>query len=200
MQHLNDFSCDRFDLYEKLVKKNFTFLVKEYGFSITQVRKSNDSSISIEYATSDVFVRFNYGAPSFELDFYIGRVNIDLVGFNSSDLVATFSKSSLSEYKLFAANTQNNLLSCLPRLAAIFKELGMQLLRGEQSYFEKVDLEKQKRCRLWGDEQELKQKKRAAQAAWNNKDYRSYIEVCEPIANVLSPAELKKLDYARSHY
>lgn len=199
MQSVDDFSKNRFDMYENLTKKHFAFLVEDHGFSISKIHKVADQSIFIEYKSDKVFVRLHYGVPDFELDFFVGRIDIDSVGFNSSDLIAVYDAINSSNYRVYAANSYNNLLTCLPKLADVLKSIHPECLEGKTSFYENMRLDKQKRVSHWGDEQELKQSKRAAKAAWDDKDYPKFIEIFEPIASSLSPSELKKLEYARNH-
>jgi len=202
MENLIDFPEDRFIVYEKLVKSNFAFLIEDNGFKLSDIERGN-SYVALKYLSERVFVNLYYGSPSFELDFYIGRVGIedkvDKAGFTSDDLLCLSDDTRWSDYKLYSAHSYENLRKCLPKLAELLKVCGASCLRDESSSYEKVLFEKKRKNNQWCNEQELKQAKKAAFEAWKNKDYTKFIKVFEPVVNSLSPSERKKLEYAHKH-
>jgi len=202
MENLTDFSEDRFIIYEKLVKSHFAFLIEDYGFKLSDIERGNNY-IGLKYLSEIVFVNLYYGSPSFELDFYIGRVGtedkVDKDGFTSGDLLFFCDDTRWSDYRLYSAHSYENLRNCLPKLADLLKVCGAYCLRGESSCYEKILFEKKRKINQWCNEQELKQAKKAASEAWENKDYTKFIEAFEPVVKSLSPSDSKKLEYARKH-
>lgn len=76
---------------------------------------------------------------------------------------------------------------------------GHSCLKGDSSPYEKMLFEKKRKINQWRNEQELRQEKKFASAAWKDKDYSRFIEALETIINALSPSDKKKLEYARRH-
>ena len=201
MDNRAGFPEDRFSVYEKLVQSNFQFLVEDYGFELSEIEQRGSGYIALKYLSEEVFVSFYYGSPGFELDFSIGRVGIedksDNEGFTSNDLIFLSDDARWLDYKLYSAHSYENLVKCLPKLAALLKICGANCLKGDPSSYDKILFEKKRSVNQWGKEQELMQAKKEASEAWKNKDYNKLIEVFEPVANELSASEKKKLDYAR---
>lgn len=200
MKNLTDFPEDRFIVYEKLARSNFAFLIENYEFKLSDIERGNNY-IALKYLSEGVFVNFYYGSPSFELDFYIGRVGIedklDKEGFTSGDLLFFSDDARWSNYKLYSAHSYKNLCKCLPKLAQLLKICGADCLTGESAAYEKMLFEKKNKTNQWCNQQEFKQIKKAASEAWKNKDYVKFIELLEPVVNTLSLSEKKKLEYSR---
>lgn len=203
MENQTSFPEDRFVVYEKLAKSNLVFLTEKYGFRLSNIEKIDGRYIVLKYLSERVFVNFYYGSPSFELDFSIGRIGIedkpDNDGFTSGDLVFLCDDAKWADYKLYSAHSYENLCKCLPKLAKLLESCGASCLGGDSLPYEKMLFEKKRKINQWCDEQELKQAKKAASVAWENKDYSKFVEVFEPVVNALSPSEKKKLEYARKH-
>lgn len=203
MEHQTDFPEDRFVVYEKIAKANFAFLTEKYEFRLSNIEKIDGRYIVLQYLSKKVFVNFYYGSPSFELDFSIGRIGIedkpDNDGFTSGDMVFLSDDAKWVGYKLYSAYTYENLCRCLPKLAELIKSCGVSCLKGDALSYERMLFEKKRKVNQWCNEQELKQARKAASVAWKNKDYFQFIEIFEPVVNVLSPSEKKKLEYARRH-
>jgi len=198
-----DFAEDRFTIYENLVKNSFSFLEEDYGFKLSEIKRENKSHIVLVFLSENIFVNLYYGAPDFELDFYIGRIGIedekDKGEINSNDLISFSAAPESLDYKLYSAHSYENLHKCLPKLAELLRAYGADFLRGKSSIYEKVLFNKKKKISRWYKEQDLKQAKKAASAAWGKKDYKEFIDICEIFSHTLSPSDEKKLDYARKH-
>jgi hypothetical protein len=203
MENQAGFLEDRFVVYEKLVKINFAFLTEDYGLRLSNIEKADGRYITLNYLSERVFFNLYYGPPSFELDFNIGRVGIedkpDNEGFTSGDLICFSDDKRWAGYKLYSAHSYENLHKSLPKLAELLKVCGASCLKGDALPYEKVLFEKKRKINQWCNEQELKQAKKAASVAWENKDYTKFIEIFEPVINSLSPSEKKKLEYAHKH-
>jgi len=198
-----DFPEDRFVVYEKLVKSNFSFLIENYGFKLSNIERSGDSCIALKYLSERLFFNLHYGSPGFELDFFIGRIGFEdkpnKDGFTSGDLLFLSDDVRWKNYKLYSAHSYENLCKCLPKLAELLKSYGVGCLKGDAPTYEKILFEKKRKINQWCNDQELKQAKKAASVAWENKDYSKFIEAFEPVVNALSSSEKKKLEYARKH-
>lgn len=203
MENKIKFPEDRFVIYQKIAKINFSFLTEKYGFKLSNIEKVDGRYIALKYLSERVFVNLNYSAPSFELDFNVGRVGIEDKSKNqaitSSDLVLFCDNEKWIDYKLYSAHSYENLYKCLPKLAEILKSCGERCLEGDSPTYDKMLFEKKTMVNKWCKEEELKQARKAASMAWKDKDYSKVIEIFEPIINDLSLLEKKKLEYARKH-
>ena len=203
MKKKTSFPEDRFVVFEKLAKVNFAFLTEKYGFRLSNINKIDNRYIVLQYISERVFVNFYYASPSFELDFSIGRIDIedkpDNDGFTSGDLVFLCKDTEWADYKLYSAQSYENLCKCLPKLAKLLESCGGSCLEGDAPSYEKMLFEKKRKINQWCNEQELKQAKKAASVAWENKDYYKFTEILEPVIDALSTSEKRKLEYARKH-
>jgi hypothetical protein len=203
MEKSKDFLQDRFAVFEKIARKQFSFLEKDYGFKLLPIERSSDSYIGLRYVSDRVFVNLYYGLPSYELDFYFGRLGIedqpDTHSFTSGDLLYLGGCEKWSGYSIYSAHSYDNLRKCLPKLASLLCECGKACLQGENAAYEQMTFERKKDYNQWIKNQELMQARQAAADAWEKRDYAKMVKLFEPIANELTPSECKKLEYSRKH-
>lgn len=200
---MGNFPEDRLIVYKKLVENNFSFLVEDYGFKLSDIEKKGNEHIVIKYVSRKVFINFYYGPPGFELDFYIGRLGVedqlDRHSFTSGDLLYLGSYEKWTDYKVYSGCSYDNLRTCLPKLAGLLKECGDDCLKGKFFVYEKILFEQTKDLNRWYKNQELAQAKKVAHEAWSNKDYAEFVKLLEPFTSRLTLSENKKLEYARKH-
>ena len=190
-----NFPENRFEIFETLIKVNFLFLIELYNFKLTKVKKQESHCISARYQSEDVFVEIYYGAPSFELDFIFGREDIEN-HFTSQDLTL-LSDDDWSNYKLYSAHSYENLTACIPRLADLLKSLGRGCLLGNDTDYQKLISKKKRKQDTWYDDLKLVQAKEVALKAWKERDFAKVVESFSSVYGLLSPSEIKKLEYAR---
>lgn len=202
MSDLVGFPENRFSIYEMMAKESFKFLTEKYGFRLAKVEKVEGKYIVLHYLSETVFLNLFYGSPSYELDFSFGRIGKSgkpkNESFSSSDL-ASVCYGEDRGYRLFSANSYENLLKCVPKLADLLKGYGGGFLEGNSQSYEKILFETKQKLNKWYNEQELKQARKDASVAWENKEYFKVINIFESIFNDLSPSEKKKLEYSRKH-
>lgn len=201
MQTKGSFLKYRFVTYEELVKMHFAFLVKDYELEFFKTQTVDDKYIVIKFFSKKVFVDFYYGAPSFQLDFCVGRLGIEdkpgKHGFTSFDLLCLENEDRYKDYKLDSAHSYDNLRKGVPKLAETLRLYGKGCLVGNTSTYEKLVFERKKRINIWSKKQELKQAKILVSEAWDSNDYEKVVKVFGPLADYLSPADMKRLEYAR---
>ena len=141
-----NFSKNRFFIYEELVRENFHFLIERYGFKIFNIKMLQGQYILIRYLSENVFVDLYYSSPGFELDFCLGRVGIDEQpegnNITSSDIVLMNEYERYARYKLYSAHSYENLAKGLPKLANLLESHGDEFLKGNFQCYEEVLLKK----------------------------------------------------------
>ena len=200
---MGNFPEDRLIVYKKLVENAFSFLVEDYGFKLSGIKRKCNEHIAIKYVSRTVFINFYYGPPGFELDFYIGRLGVEdqpsRHSFTSGDLLYLGSYGKWTDYKVYSGYSYDNLRTCLPKLAELLKECGDDCLKGKSFAYEKILLEQTKDLNRWHKNQELAQARKVAYEAWSNKNYAEFVKLLEPFISKLKLSESKKIEYARKH-
>lgn len=194
----------------------FSFLMSEYGFRCTLV-----SETEVRYESDLVIVSVLHTRPSLELGVEIGLLEDE--SHLDSALRAGQSEASIGrptgEYQFsldevaslagvrgrdqeafapFAA-TAEEVASQLPRLAAGLRHHAAHLLRGAHNDFEDLAVRRTADAQVFTRRIEVAQARSQADAAWRARDLASVIEHLSRLGDALTPAERKKLQYARAH-
>ena len=190
------FQENRFEIFEKLVRKHFSFLEKDFGFKFLSAERSDDACVVIKYISNKVFLNFFYGHPGYELDVSFGRVGIEdqpnANSFRTGDLLYLDGNKNWLDYQVYSAYSYDNLVAGLPKLASFLKECGRKVFLGDSNVYLKMLNGRQKHL----ERQDLLQIKNKATAAWDKKNYKELIKLLNPFRTYLSPLEKKRFDYS----
>lgn len=201
MREIQEKSNHRFNIYESQVRKYFRFLEKDFEFKYLDPEIIMNRYIHLRYISKKVYVDFYYGAPGYELDFSIGRLNADSLSekrhFGSSEVMFLDDTQDPEDYKIYSAFSIENIYKCIPKLAKVLKENGRDLLQGNASTFKQIKSKSEKIISKWNKEEELNQIKKLGQIAWDQRNYTKLIKLFDPIHQNLKPSEQKKLMLAK---
>lgn len=189
---------DNYAVFEETVKNNFSFLVQQYGFRLSQIEQTGYVKV-IRYESPLVYVSLIYGPPAYEPEMAFGRIGIDDVpgnrGFHPGDLVLL--RSSFG-WKWRAVNPKNPVLvEIVAGHAQILRECGSACLLGDQASFEEMKARRDNAIEDWHQEEKVNSIRNDAQVAWESKDYRAVLRLLESIETMLTDTEKKKLEYAK---
>jgi hypothetical protein len=189
---------DNYAVFEETVKNNFSFLVQQYGFRLSQIEQTGYVKV-IRYESPLVYVSLIYGPPAYEPEMAFGRIGIDDVpgnrGFHPGDLVLL--RSSFG-WKWGAVNPKNPVLvEIVAGHAQILRECGSACLLGDQASFEEMKARRDNAIEDWHQEEKVNSIRNDAQVAWESKDYRAVLRLLESIETMLTDTEKKKLEYAK---
>ncbi|MGH9874488.1 MAG: hypothetical protein ACRD9S_18695 [Pyrinomonadaceae bacterium] len=181
--------------FKEAVLSAFDFLTLEYEFRVTQTEPT-----FVRYESDRVFVNVYHGRTSYELGVKIGRLS-DLPGreYSIEDLLDALGKREESGYAYASVRTPQLIVRFVPRLSAVIKEYASSALRGDSATFEQLAAVQQTKGDALTKEWELQDARQEAETAWRQKDYAKLVQVLGSIEEDLTPAEAKKLQYAKKH-
>lgn len=176
---------------------NFSFLVKE-KFAFLEGLGFQEAGVEdtlITYRKGDTEVDIYHGRQSYEIGFGVTYRN---TRFSLGEIIRAEDPVAAERYRSFATTTQEHLIQGLGQLVVLVKRYCVQALREEQKFF----IELERRRKLWREEYALdvleRQLRPKAAEAFQQGNFATAVELYEQIASRLSPAESKKLDFARA--
>jgi hypothetical protein len=193
---------ERLSLHAQLVKQEFSFLENDFEFHQVPLPQNRMECTGSKFQSSNVFLEMIYGPPGFELDFRIGRNEIEGLGvhpsFSAGELLNLHDDVKNDTYRILMANSLENLKSGVPKLAAYLAKYGRDCLLGSDEAFEKL-LAARKNTLNSDFEKQKHQKIRAlAEEAWKNKNFPDFIKKINCLGKHSTELEKKRLEYAKS--
>lgn len=188
--------------FAETVLNAFDFLVKDFGF-----RCVNSEMTFVRYESPDVFVNVYHGRASYEIGVEIGLIKNpwgqneppftirDIVEFNKAE-----AETGYTRVVTFSANDPELVRKFVNRLAGFVKRYAAPELGGDIIAFEQLRAFGMNEAAKYQKEQKISYAKREANSAWQQKNYALVIKLYEEIRDSLSPAEAKKLEYARKRH
>ena len=201
--------------FSEAVTAAFDFLVSEHGFERTQTTET-----SVQYKSPHVFVEVYHDRPSLELGVEVARLDDSSRLDNllraaespvtigrpqgeyqfSLDEVARLVGTPLKgdSYAPFA-DDRLSVTRQVSRLAEGFKVHMLALLSGDREAFERLATKRSETAQKFTRDMVLSQLREQAERAWKKRDLLGAQRLFEEMESDLTPAERKKLDYARKH-
>jgi hypothetical protein len=179
------------------VEVAFGFLTTEYGFRHVKVEPT-----FVRYESDSVFVNIYHGRSSHELGAEVGL--LDTVqeydqGYPLSALIRLVDKDEWDRYRTFTATTPELVKTGVKKVSETFQKYAVDALRGDPTIFSKLKIQREQMTESYAREVLAGHVKPKAEDAFRNKNYKEAAELYESIRTELSPAELKKLEYAKKH-
>jgi hypothetical protein len=181
--------------FPQAVISAFVFLVKDFSFSCIRCEATY-----VRYESSAVFINVYHGRASFELNVEIGERAVSDVrehSFTIGEILYMANPQVAENYHPYQATTAESVKKFVDELARLVKEYATPALQGDRLFFQRVSEIQLQRSdnllRTW----ELNRMRKDVEAAWHQKDFKRVLELYEPLKAYLTPAELKKLEYAR---
>lgn len=202
--------------FAEAVAQAFDFLVVDHAF-----RRTLASSTAVRYDSDKVCVNVFHDRPSLELGVEIGLVNDDsrverLIQAGQSEAVigrptgeyqftldevvrlAGAGDGHSESFRPFAG-TREQVASQIPRLALGLRRHASHLLRGDFPEFAKLAARRSEAALSFTRNLELTQLRERVERAWRDGDLSSAAQLLQQLGDALTPAEHKKLEYARKH-
>lgn len=170
----------------------FRFLIDDYGFRLV----SSDSSV-VRYESESVYVHVWFESYSFELYFALGLLANPNDSYSSTDLIDFASESDMPETSCFQVTTSGGMVRLTQRLADFLVKNGESALQGNTAFYDRVAKVRKQKSNTVTRSLELADARRDADAAWRKRDHPKVVDALEKVGNDLTPAEAKKLDYAK---
>lgn len=180
-----------------LVQEQFSFLVSEYGFQCVSL--DNDY---VRFESDKVCVSVCYDSRrSYEIDVEIGQLDVLFDGkerlFNLGEILRLEGVTDKENYSFFQANESEALSNCVSRLAHLLSLYSIDLLKNNKFSFKRLSDFREKECSRYELDTKLTHVKAEVRMAWKNDDYLRVVELYQPVKEIISTAEKKKLAFAQ---
>jgi hypothetical protein len=182
--------------FTEAVMSAFKFLVEEFSFTcvrhdVTFVRFESDS----------VFVNVYHGRISFELNVEIGELMVGGVlpenPFTIGEILHLVDPEEAANYRPFQVHTLESVKKFVLELARLVKKYAIPALIGERDFFQRVSEVQAKRSNAYLKDLRLNRTRTEVETAWHQKNYPRVIELYDSMYEDLTPAEAKRLAYAK---
>jgi hypothetical protein len=190
-------SKERQDLgFPAIVISAFEFLVKDFSFSCVK----RDATY-VRYESSAAFVNIYHGRASFELNVEIGERVVDgrvpENSFTIGDILYFVNPQIAEDYRPYQVTNTESVRKFVNELAHLVKDYATPALQGDHAFLQRVsEIQLQRSDNLvrgW----ELNRVRKDVEIAWRDKDFKRVIQLFEPFEKYLTPAEVKKLEFAK---
>jgi hypothetical protein len=181
---------------QTIAAQEFAFLKSEYGFKCVK-----NSPWLVRYESDVVFINIYFDwNRSYEFGCELGR-NDNLRGslkvpFDIGEIIRSKGNSDEHIGSSFQVTSRDSLEKFAKELASSLKYYAHEFLRGSSDAFNQVADLRDKECKEYALEKELRLMRSKLGDAWHNKDYQKVIELLSPLREKLRESELKKLKYA----
>jgi hypothetical protein len=180
------------------IRSVFGFLL-ERPYSMKLV---DEDALGIRLEGRDLVLTVFLDPISYELDLLLWRPSIPAEvrhPFTITDLIRVQDPSRAAAYRLFAATTLGAIRRGLEKMAKDLQRYGGAALRGSPGFFELVDSARVKAIKEFGEAENDRGMRQAAERAWSIGDFYRVAETYGRMEDRLSAAERKRLNYARKH-
>lgn len=203
-------NSDRSQLrFEEAVLSAFAFLTApSHAF-----RCVTSESTIVRYESTDVFVTIYHGRSSYELGCEIGLLtgqgdaglgkggDEDPLeeGFTIWEIARLEGAPGIDERTFLQASTAERVERLVPQLAELVRTYAPRALRGDAAYYASLSQARTSWFENYMTDSRLKRARADVARAWQSKNYAEVVRLLEPLSDELTPAEYKKLEYARKH-
>jgi len=185
------------------VKKYFSFLADEFGFHILE---TNDYKVVWQKERFRISIYFDV-RRSYELDIRYGYYGSDapedsrFEHDNSFDLYEILQYARLTvDSCFFQASSATEFAEPLERMANLFHVICRKIDLFLPEAFDALIEIRDKNCLIYARQKEQQKLEVLGNEFWKSKNYSSLIQLYEIHAEILTPLEKKRLDYARKKH
>jgi hypothetical protein len=176
----------------------FNFLVKDFSF-----RCVRQDITFVRFESNSVFVNVYHGRVSYELNAEIGQLAIGEghpeVPFTIGEILHLVDPKEATNYHPYQVHTADSVRKFITELAELVKEYATPALLGDHEFFQRVAEVQGKRSNAYLKKLQLNRTRTEVETAWHQKNYRRVIELYDSMHEDLTPAEAKRLAYAKKN-
>ena len=195
-KELTQTNAERSNLhFPEEVQTHFNYLVVKHGFRCVIVEAT-----LVRYESDCIFVNIYHGKSSCEIGLEIGKlVPVDKIQgvYNISWLIQLDSPKKAADYQLFVATNPGLVKKGVFQLCKLFKRYAGKALLADESTFSLLSKLRDDWKEAFAKEVLVSQLRPKANDAFRRKNYDEVIRFYESIRSELTPAEEKKLAYAK---
>lgn len=189
------------ELFEQTIPLRFGFLVTRYGFSLHQASQWHFVAQSPYCEITMEMDKKRFGCWLERKDAYIFPYRpIEVI------VLATCLGYQHQTASHFLSKEEDVFIHDVELYVRVLEDYCSEFLRGDFTKWKKIikcleekGRQQEKERERIAQERRLSEAREAARTAWINKDYQQVIVMYESILPFLTPAEKKKLEYARRH-
>jgi hypothetical protein len=182
--------------FAEAVISAFKFLIEDFAFRC--VRK--DVTI-VRFESDSVFVNVYHGRISFELNVEIGERTVGGVfsenPFTIEDILHLVNPKEATNYRPYQVHTFDSVRKFVSELSRLTKEYAISALKGDRHFFERLNDSRSQRSNVYMKELRLSRTRTEVEAEWHQKNYPRVVELYDSMMDDLTPAEAKRLAYAK---
>lgn len=192
-------SPDRNNLgFTDAVLSAFDFLIGKYNFRLVKAEPT-----FVRYESPNVFVNIYHGRSSYELGVEVGQMTkapSQAEGhFSIGDIIDLTGAQEKTDYAFFQASNADKVKKYVPKLASLVEKYAGFALEGDTTVFRQLAAKVLEKSNKLIKEWNISDVREKADRAWREKNYAKVAELYAPIQEELTPAEAKKLAYAKKH-
>jgi hypothetical protein len=197
MKFQDDRTYSRIQLgFTSEVLSSFHFLVEDYSF------KSVKTDITfVRYESESIFINIYHGRKSYELGVEIGKLekdpSVQEFGYTIGEIMDFVGVRKDLKFTFFQSSNKDQIKILVRKLAEYVKIYAGPILNGDLKILEKVQILQKEKSDAYIKEMNLRHIREMADAAWKQKDYVKFVGLYSSVEDDLTPAEAKKLEYAR---
>lgn len=193
--------------FEESVLSAFAFLTAPaYGFKCA----ASDVTL-VRYESANTFVNIYHGRSSYELGCEIGMLagrdtaalgheseeDHPEEGFSIWEIARLEGASGIDDRTFLQASTAERVEQLVPQLAQVVRTYASRALRGDTAYYASLRQARTTWFENYIADSRLERARADVAHAWQGKNYAEVVRLFEPLSDELTPAEYKKLEYAR---
>lgn len=173
--------------------ESFRLLVDDYSFREVVIEPA-----IIRWESGSVFVRCNFDVGrSYEVMVELGQVTKEPERpFNFGEFLRSQNVPDCDWPSGYSALSQYALDELLKTLSRLLSKHGQALLRNDKEAWRKLIDLRERECREFALQRELRYARKDAVVAWDQKDYARFAAQLTPFREHLEESELAKLKYA----
>jgi hypothetical protein len=182
--------------FPEAVLNSFRFLVEDFGFLVVR-----QEATYLRFESDAVFVNVYHGRASYEVGVEIGELQkankLSERSFTLGEIIAMTNFEMGSNFRFYQATRPELIQNCVAETAGLVKGYSRAALIGDRNFFEGLSNIRSRISREYLKGMEMGRVRQDAEAAWREKNYEELVELYESVKGDLTPAEVKKLEYAK---
>lgn len=156
------------------------------------------TEFQVLYKNDHVFMAVNFdNGRSFELGIEIGLEVEPRRAFSLAEILR-LRKVSVEIVDGLMASDAARLRDALELVASLTLEHASDFLSGNAFSFAQISKLRERESEIYAHERDLRVARARSEIAWAKKNYSDVVRALVPVEQYLSPAEMKRLDYARN--
>ncbi|MDR3410939.1 MAG: hypothetical protein P4L87_08370 [Formivibrio sp.] len=187
-ERINDRTALRF---AEEVKSHFGYL-KSVGFRCVRA-----DATFVQFESPKIRINVYHGRQSFEIGLEIESVLTPADIYSFSEILSLVDSKLADDYKKYATHTAAGVAAGVSQLAGLFQQCISADVLSDDQIFLRLELQKKKLAAKYALEVELRQARRRAETAWQEKDYVTVVSTLKPLRSALTTVEVGKLEFAK---